>query len=109
MRFMAQMASLVLRCGGRHHAASASARDANARRPLSTVRLVLLPDMRFENVEAADKIVVPIIVLRNHERFDPFNKTCAQRAAGVRADESKGAAAQPPRSSSSTPPPWRRS
>ncbi len=39
---------------------------------VSAVRHIFVTDVRFDHVAFAEKLIVPIIVMRNHKRFDPF-------------------------------------
>eukprot|EP00823_Brevimastigomonas_motovehiculus_P008693 TRINITY_DN804_c0_g1_i1.p1 TRINITY_DN804_c0_g1~~TRINITY_DN804_c0_g1_i1.p1 ORF type:complete len:861 (-),score=204.32 TRINITY_DN804_c0_g1_i1:153-2735(-) len=40
---------------------------------VSALRHVFFSDIQFPSLDYAEKIIVPIIVLRNHELFNPFN------------------------------------
>jgi hypothetical protein len=46
---------------------------------ISTVRHAVLTDVQYESVEYAEKLIVPIVVLRNHDRFDPFDPDVAHQ------------------------------
>jgi hypothetical protein len=39
---------------------------------MSAVRHVFVPDIEYESLPQADKILIPIIVLRNHNQFNPL-------------------------------------
>mmetsp|Transcript_26422 Transcript_26422/g.43263 ORF Transcript_26422/g.43263 Transcript_26422/m.43263 type:complete len:856 (-) Transcript_26422:916-3483(-) len=39
---------------------------------VSAVKYLFVPDTRFDVLELAEKVLVPIIVLRNHQDFDPL-------------------------------------
>eukprot|EP00742_Colponemidia_sp_Colp-10_P008774 GILJ01009525.1.p1 GENE.GILJ01009525.1~~GILJ01009525.1.p1 ORF type:complete len:770 (+),score=115.28 GILJ01009525.1:103-2310(+) len=39
---------------------------------VSAVRHIFVPDVRYASIEFPDKILIPIIALRNHNSYDPF-------------------------------------
>jgi hypothetical protein len=41
---------------------------------VSAVRHVFAPDIRYRTVDYAEKLIVPLIALRNHRRFDPLSQ-----------------------------------
>ena len=41
---------------------------------VSAVRHVFLPDLAYEKQHYAEKVLVPIVVLRNHNAFDPLHR-----------------------------------
>lgn len=54
---------------------------------VSGVRYLFASDIRYSSIEYSEKVIVPLIVLRNHQRFDPLSQvgsddTLAHGAAG---------------------------
>jgi hypothetical protein len=41
---------------------------------VTAVRYVFVPDVRFNSIEYAEKVVIPLVVLRNHRRFNPIQQ-----------------------------------
>ncbi len=56
---------------------------------LNAVRKVFVADVRFSKIEYAERIVVPIIVLRNHEQFSPFTTDTPLPGEDGRFDDMK--------------------
>lgn len=40
---------------------------------ISSIKYVFIGDIQFQSISRADNILIPIIVLRNHNNFDPWN------------------------------------
>jgi hypothetical protein len=58
---------------------------------VSGVRYLFVSDIRYSAIEYSERVIVPLIVLRNHERFDPLStvggeETLAHGAAGPTND-----------------------
>ena len=39
---------------------------------LSAVRFVFAPDIQFDELDFSEKVLVPILVFRNHRMYDPL-------------------------------------
>jgi hypothetical protein len=41
---------------------------------VSSVRYLFASDIQYSSIEYSEKVIVPLIVLRNHQRFDPLSQ-----------------------------------